>query len=553
MTQKIVLSAERQLSIARARIEQLEAENHELRLALSHLTLQNKKHPVVQQSALSLRTGSCGSKRSRYDDWNQMHSPQTSSVYSLAWMLTSMCSRSHSPLTEESPSFARSTRASRLRQAQAPTSRNERTSSLDLSPSCSSSNSSAVGPKHVVVHGKSYLYHNGELTVRGCGFLVSTEATISRFGDTERWREERCGIFRPSSTDWWSPTRLGAPPKITPKPHPEPPKPTQIMTQAELEDRMELKGIALRTRLDDDAWLSDPANNIRMDHDELFNILTRAERLAKRCLWRWLRINHPRMCKRMGFHYLSDVDLGRQKMESLSFSCYERYQYRHTQPCEIYSSIGDLIQLRNRVHHFDGYGFTMKTVDEYLHDVQNLAVKLYDEESATSARDLRDRLRQGAQGVAGEIETLRLLTALPFLGQYPWQHHHVELFMEIRASPLFGSSESYLLFWDYSPSIMAATLDWSEAGRPQSPEPGLEASLANVQSLENGAHTGLIPTSSERQGARETHQVPPGRPRSASTGGCRSLPSRGQQTSVRDPTRRRSFSFGGSAEDRSLL
>lgn len=65
MTRKIVQSAERQLSIARARIEQLETENQELRLALSNPTLQNKKHLAVQKSKLCLRKGPCGSEYSR--------------------------------------------------------------------------------------------------------------------------------------------------------------------------------------------------------------------------------------------------------------------------------------------------------------------------------------------------------------------------------------------------------------------------------------------------------------------------------------------------------
>lgn len=65
MTRKIVQSAERQLSIAKARIEQLETENHELRLALSKPTLQDKKLLAVQKSTPCMRKGSCGSEYSR--------------------------------------------------------------------------------------------------------------------------------------------------------------------------------------------------------------------------------------------------------------------------------------------------------------------------------------------------------------------------------------------------------------------------------------------------------------------------------------------------------
>lgn len=65
MTRKIVQSAEHQLLTARARIEQLETENRELRLALGKPTLQDKKQLAVKTSTPCLRKGSCGSEYSR--------------------------------------------------------------------------------------------------------------------------------------------------------------------------------------------------------------------------------------------------------------------------------------------------------------------------------------------------------------------------------------------------------------------------------------------------------------------------------------------------------
>lgn len=300
---------------------------------------------------------------------------------------------------------------------------------------------------------------------------------------------------------------------------------------------MELKGIALRTGLDDDDWLSDPANNIRIDHDELFDILTRAERLAKRCLWRWLVVNHPEKCKRL--HYVSDMDLGRQRMEGLSCNGHEMFNYRHTESHEVHRSIEEMIQLRNRVHHFDVTWFKMETIDGYLYDVHNLAVKLYDEESARSARELRDRLRHGAQGVAKEVEALRLLSALPFVGEHLWQHHHVELFANVGQNPWPGQ---------YSLSVIAASQDWWEAGCPPSAGPDVEAGFAGFQRLESGGHTGSTPGGSERQRGPTTHQTLPARSRSASTGSLCKVTFR-----VRDPTRRGSFSFGHSMEKGPVL
>lgn len=470
----------------------------------------------------------------------------------LTFLLIFLLSHSHSALAAETPSYARSTRASRLRRSQSPTSYAESTRSLGLFSSSSSSGNSTNSPKHVAIHGKPCVYQRGKLIEQDYGFLLSTEATINRFGDTERYREERCGIFRPSLPTTWgstpSPTAL---PDIARHPRPEPPKPTQIMSREELVDMTERKGIELRTRLDDDDWLSGPANNVRIDHDELFDILTRAERIAKRCLWRWFRVNHPNTCIRMGLNYLSDMDLGRSTMESLSNRGYKMLGYRHTKSAEVHRSIEHMIQLRNRVHHFYGTWLTMHAADEYLYDVQNLAVNLYDEESAGSARDLRDRLRRGAEGVAGEIETLRLLMELPFAERNPWQHHHVESFRALRCS------YSAHTFSENAPLVIAAAYEWQESGCPSSPEPDIGASLANVRRLENGGHTGMILRESERPHFPAANQISEPRPRSSSMDGSGGLSLREQQTQeqshVRNSKRRASFSTGCAETSLSLF
>lgn len=475
-------------------------------------------------------------------------SPRAFSKGFLTYLLTSLLSHSHnhSPDAIETPSYARPTRASRLRRSQSPASHTESTKSTGLFSSSSSSDNSTNKPKHVGIHGKSCVYQRGKLIEQDYGFLMSTEATINRFGDMERYREERCGIFRPSlPTSRGSSPSPTALPEIAHHPRPEPPKPTQIMSREEFEDMTERKGIELRTRLDDDDWLSDPANNLRMDHDELFDILSRAERLAKQCLWRWFRVNHPNTCMRMGLNYLSDMDLGRHPMEALSNRGYKMLQYRHTESAEVHRSIQDVIQLRNRVHHFNGTWLTMKIVDEYLFDVQNLAVNLYDEESASNARNLRDRLRQGAEGVAGEIEALRLLMELPFAERNPWQHHHVESFRTLTS---FDSAHTLT---EDAPLFIAAAYEWHEAGCPSSPEPDIGASLANVRRLENGGHTGMIGTESERPHFLAANKTSQPRLRSSSMGGFGGLSLRGQQTQeqshVQNSKRRASFSIGRAA------
>lgn len=158
-------------------------------------------------------------------------------MFYLTHMLISLLNRSRSPVTEESPSFAQSTRASRLRGSQSPASSTESTPSLGTSRSSSSLDSSTGRPKRITVHGKPYVYHNGDLVVKSFGFLMSTKATVSKFGVMETRREEKCRVCRPPLKDSWgtplTPRTPSKSAKSAPKPCPEPPKPTQIMSQQE--------------------------------------------------------------------------------------------------------------------------------------------------------------------------------------------------------------------------------------------------------------------------------------------------------------------------------
>ncbi|KAH8777505.1 hypothetical protein F5883DRAFT_696021 [Diaporthe sp. PMI_573] len=274
--------------------------------------------------------------------------------------------------------------------------------------------SAGTDPQRVVIHGKPYIYKNGKLTPSSFGYLLSTKATTNKFGNNERRREEDCRILRASSPDaleWFGHEAMTEPVTAVSNGVIQPEEPAQVMSAADLEDRSERKRIEIQTRLGDNAWLSDPANNIRLDDYEVFDILYRGEKLAKRCLWRWLRINRPMTSRRFG--YLSNMDFGRDTLIEVEYIM-ER-----------------LIWLRNNVHHFDGWGSSLAVVEEHLFAVHRFAVLLYDEEIAVRARILRDRLHQAAEGVAQEIETVWLLTELPFAGDHPWKHHHITLFREV--------------------------------------------------------------------------------------------------------------------------
>lgn len=165
-------------------------------------------------------------------------------------------------------------------------------------PSSLSPHGTSNGSKLAVVDGKPYTYRNGKPTLRSFGYLVSTKSAINKFGYFERRREERCGVCHPTFAESvpWEPSCY-VEPKAVSEESSQPAKPTQIISQAEFDDRIERKCIALRTRLCLDGWVWEPANNIVLDHDELFDILWRAERLAKRCLWKWLRTNRPETCE----------------------------------------------------------------------------------------------------------------------------------------------------------------------------------------------------------------------------------------------------------------
>lgn len=415
----------------------------------------------------------------------------------------------------------------------------------------------------MVVDGKSWVYHNGKPTPRRCGYLVSTLSAINKFGINERRREKNSGVCHPSLaqptssdiTDCYV-TPEAASDECSEAANETPANPTPIMSQAELDDRIQRVAISLRTQLYSNGWLLDPSNNVALDHDELFDLLSRAEKVAKRCLWKWLRINRPDQCYFRKLHYASDMDFSRERLTTLKFGETRLYDFRWTESACVEQVLEDLISLRNQVHHFNGLKFTIRNVDFYLYCAQWLAILLYDEESATIASGLRARLRRTAEGVAREIETIGLLTALPFAGDHPWQPHHLELFDTVcwRRYHNKGDHDGRVSR-QYSPAVIAAVLESRERGRYMSwdREPEAEESLSTVKRLEDGGYRGVDSPGSESDRGRTTRQSLPVRWRSASTNGPRGLPSSGEPARPRDRTRRGSICLGGSAEGRSLF
>lgn len=486
--------------------------------------------------------------------------------------LTFMFDSSHSSSSGDLPSYARPTRASRLRQSSS-TPDTETASTTDVEQSSARAEKAS---KRATNDSKPHGNRNARLSESRFGYLMSTESTINKFGHNEQRREQRCDVHNssfaaswetPDDAAWHTPDNSAWPAARADNPQPTMPK--QIMTEGEFKDRIERHGIALQTRLWDNTWVRDPRNNVFIDHDELFDICSKGQNLGKRCLFKWLRVNRPEKCELLGIHYLSDMDLGRTSVGKLTENDMGFFDYRSTTRYQVDGALENLILLRNRVYHFKGSVFTAPTWDQHLYNAQLLAVLFYDEETATMARALRDRLRRAAEGAAQEIEAVGLFTALPFPGQFPWRPHHIDTISKIDCDREFHGDER--VRQEFSPSAIAATLEYynNRDSRPawdrehdaemilakrEESLARVKESLANVKRMEQAGFEEEFARGLGTQRGRAGQQMASAHWRNASANGHRVLSLRGEQDLfLRNTTRRGSFSFGGAAKDRSLL
>lgn len=97
---------------------------------------------------------------------------------------------------KELPSFARPTRASRLRESSASPSNRSSTPGTNLTSSSVTSDD-AMHTRRVTIKGKPHIYKNGKLTLGTPGYLLSTRSAINKFGDNERRREKASGVCHP--------------------------------------------------------------------------------------------------------------------------------------------------------------------------------------------------------------------------------------------------------------------------------------------------------------------------------------------------------------------
>lgn len=418
---KFIHSIARQLSLAEDRIKSLEKENSELRTELACITARSPSQPGRGVSS-SLK-------------------------------------RKHSTTPEHKiPSYAQSTTASRLRSSPSSCS-----SSRSTSPSIDQSSTPSTDPKLVSINKKRCFFKDGKLDVMEFGYLRPTIASRCRAevsllkkdclrgasstidGTTE------ASSWGYSSDPWYDadePKRKEELGEIKPA------NTLRIMSQTELDDLVTQKGIAKRTRLDDDHWTRRSAYRVYIDHDTLFDILSRAEALAKRCLWEWMHTHRPDEC-RLWLGYQSDVDFGRERLTAmlngLPNNC---FNHRYTRSWQVTFKLNRLIFLRNYLHHFNGQRQNLNRTDDDLKTVQELAVLLYDEGAAIQARALRDRLRDEALRTVGEIETFMMLKSLPEAGDL-WKPHHMDLIRDA-AYDLDSVFSTYY----YPPIVYAAAREW---------------------------------------------------------------------------------------------
>lgn len=416
-----------QLSVAEDRIKSLEKENQELRLEVARLSRQRPP-----QSSIS-----------------PPPSPKRRRLSTCDGML---------------PAYARSTTSSRARTSP---------SSASSSTSTDRSSSPDTPPQHVVVDKKRYVYKDGELTKMTFGYLKPTVSTRHR-DEISALTRKRLQPFTPDDSwkhdlpEWDPPTDHSSEADHSDQTKDteelQPANTLRVMSQAKFDDLVDQKGIEIRTRLNDDAWTRSPGHMVYIDHDALFDILSQAETLAKRCLWNWMRTHRPEDCRHW-IGYRSDIDFGRDRVSTmLAWLPHHCLDFRRTRERQVKSKLFCLIGLRNFLHHFNGRRRGAYRMDAELKLVQQLAVLLYDEESARQARALRDRLHEEANRTVRDIETFMMLTSLPEAGIL-WKPHHADLVEDAMTEVVRGCfSNTYPL------EVYAAAREWLSNPRGLAPQ-----------------------------------------------------------------------------------
>lgn len=254
----------------------------------------------------------------------------------------------------------------------------------------------------------------------------------------ENWRELQ---LRPGSKSWLHPLSFG--------------KPAHTLSDAEYEDLLDLHLLPLKTRLEDDDWLDSPLENVRVDDERLFRLLTRGRELAQKCLWTYLDRNRPAIRRREFPGGWQQVKLeGNALTDALDSWA---LGFRQNSPRFARSAVFAVVPLRHLTCHWthSDLGWDRpapRVVDGLLKNVQKLAIHLYDEERAAEARKLRDEARQAVEDTVSEIEGLE-----PLFDVYTWRYHHEQMFEQIEHAKDMKTPDLYR----YPNVIFKAAEAWS--------------------------------------------------------------------------------------------
>lgn len=208
-------------------------------------------------------------------------------------------------------------------------------------------------------------------------------------------------------------------------------QPPHNMTDATYKDLIDLHVLPLKTRLEDDDWLNSGLENIRVNDEVLFRLVTKGRELAQKCLWAHMDKHQPHIRRRAfpaGWQQVKlEVTALRQSLDFGSLS------YRENEADRAYDSVFKVVPLRHLTCHWNHLELAWsgqpaaRLVDSHLKNVQKLAIHLYDEERAMEARKLRDEARQLVEETVSKLEALE-----PLFDEYAWKFHREEMFEQIR-------------------------------------------------------------------------------------------------------------------------
>lgn len=259
----------------------------------------------------------------------------------------------------------------------------------------------------------------------------------------ENWRESQ---LRPESKSWLHGLSLG--------------KPAHTLSDVEYKDLLDLHVLPLKTRLEDDDWLNSGLENIRVDDERLFRLLTRGRELAQKCLWAYLDKNRPAIRSREFPGGWQQVKLeGNALTDTLDSRA---LTFRQNSPEFARSALFAVVPLRHLTCHWTrgDLGWDRPAplvVDRHLKNVQKLAIHLYDEKCAAEARRLRDEARQAVEDTVSEIEALE-----PLFDEYQWKYHHEQMFEQIQCAKDMETPDLYR----YPDVIFRAAEAWARRRSP---------------------------------------------------------------------------------------